>query len=76
MDYTNREQVMKAVTNDGWLLYNTPTFQTDREIVMLAVTNDGYALKYAPAFHHIIIFMLKIKLEAHVTKIKYMICPK
>ena len=47
-DWNDKEQVIKAVTEDGLLLENaSDELRADSEIVLAAVQEDGRALKYA-----------------------------
>ncbi|VEU66847.1 Uncharacterised protein (plasmid) [Mesomycoplasma conjunctivae] len=46
--YTDRESLLKAVTNDGMRIeYCLPEFKNDKEIVLKAVKNNGRAYYYS-----------------------------
>ena len=48
MDWTNREEVLKALRQDGYVLhYVDKSFQSDRELVSVAVRQYGLALEFA-----------------------------
>ena len=48
INWDNRQQVLQAVTNKGYLLrHASPELQANRNVVMAAVTNTGHALLYA-----------------------------
>ena len=49
-DWNDKEQVLKAVSEDGLLLENaSDELRADREIVLPAVQEDGKALQHASA---------------------------
>ena len=45
LDYTNREVVLSAVKQDGYVLACAPRFQSDRMVVLEAVKQNGCALE-------------------------------
>ena len=47
-DWNDKEQVLKAVSENGFdLQYASDELKADREIVLAAVQENGYALEYA-----------------------------
>lgn len=49
LDYTNREVVLSAVKQDGYILVCAPRFRSDRMVVLEAVKQNGCALECADA---------------------------
>ena len=48
IDWSNKQQVLDAVTQDGdALAYASNALKADREVVMAAVTQNGQVLEYA-----------------------------